>query len=64
MAGIKDRDMSTQRIKSGMNSKKRKGIRERIKNWYKGWLNTNEPLYLFIWVMLIVLLWIKLFHTV
>ena len=64
MAGIKDRDMSTQRIKSGMNSKKRKGMGERIKNWYKGWGNTDEPLYLFIWVMLIVLLWIKLFHTV
>ncbi len=36
----------------------------RIKNWYKGWLRTDEPLCLFIWVMLIVLLWIKLFHTV
>jgi hypothetical protein len=35
-----------------------------IRNWYKGWLRTDEPLYLFIWVMLIVLLWIKLFHTV
>lgn len=56
--------MSTQRIKSGMNSKKRKGIKERIRNWYKGWGNTNGPLYLFIWVMLLVLLWIKLFHTV
>ena len=64
MARIKDRDMSTQRIKSGRNSKRIKSIRERIRNWYKGWLRTDEPLCLFIWVMLIVLLWIKLFHTV
>ena len=41
-----------------------KEVRERIRNWYKGWVNTNEPLCLFIWVLLIVLLWIKLFHTV
>jgi len=41
-----------------------KNIGNRIRKWYKGWVNTNEPLYLFIWVMLIVLLWIKLFHTV
>jgi hypothetical protein len=37
-----------------------KGIRDRIREWGKG----DEPLWMFIWVLLIVLLWIKLFHTV
>jgi len=39
-------------------------VGNRIRNWYKGWLRSDEPLWMFIWVMLIVLLWIKLFHTV
>ena len=52
------------RIKSGRNSKRPKSIKDRIRNWYIGWVNTIEPLCLFIWILLIVLLWIKLFHTV
>jgi len=41
-----------------------RNIRNRIRNWYKVWVRTDEPVSLFIWVILIVLLWIKLFHTV
>ena len=52
------------RIKSGRNSKRPKSIRERIRNWYREWKGSEGPVYLFIWVLLIVLLWIKLFHTV
>ena len=41
-----------------------RNIKNRILNWYKEWLNGDEPVWMFIWVMLLVLLWIKLFHTV
>jgi len=56
--------MGTQRIKSGRKSKRVIPIIEKVRNWYKGWLESGEPVHLLIWVLLVVLLWIKLFHTV
>jgi hypothetical protein len=43
---------------------KKSGIKDKIKRGWNKWLRTDEPLWMLIWVLLIVLLWIKLFHTV
>jgi hypothetical protein len=36
----------------------------KIKNKIKEWLRGDEPLWGLVWVLLIVLIWIKSFHTV
>jgi hypothetical protein len=50
--------------KEGNGMARLRNIGNRIKRGYRRWQESGEQAALLIWILIIVLLWIKLFHTV